>query len=572
MRQLTDAQSSPQTLYPCTHAQQRMVIAQLRAPESTRYNVPFRIQLAQHIDIPRLIAALQALAQRHRSFRTRFVLDAGQVRQYFVDEFVFEHQVSFVEPEQLEACFCRFIRPFDLQHEAPMRVKLVAVGQSQHALFFDAHHSVFDAGSYPVLIGDLAALYAGEVLSASDTAGLDFAAWQQSDQGRAQAESERAYWLDRFAEVSLERLNLPYDHPRTHSSQEADFAGAVMQRTMSPALHQSLRRLSKNLQVPLHCLLLAAYNVLLYRITNQHDIIVAYATHGRTRRELEQQVGMFVNLHALPTRVEGGMRFSTLIQAQYRSLQGLAAHANYQIGALADALGVGGAEALFDASFNYLRIDQVIGDFQLHTPCFYPQDQAQDALRLNIENFGTSLTLAFIYKTSLLASATIERLFSAYLLICQAIADDSDQYIGQIDILTPQARQRVLQDFNRTRHPYDHSATYFDHYLQHVAQQPQKIALRYYDWQLSYGELHAVASHYAKQLEARQVGRGDCVAILAEPGFERIALVLACHMLGAGYLGLLTEIPVERIQFMLQDSQAKPRHWPYQALPKKIAH
>ena len=60
--------------------------------------------------------------------------------------------------------------------------------------------------------------------------------------------------------------------------------------------------------------LLSAFKVLLYRYTGQNDICVGTGVAGRQNQEVEELVGLFVNMLALRSDVQGKESFVHLLQ------------------------------------------------------------------------------------------------------------------------------------------------------------------------------------------------------------------------------------------------------------------
>jgi non-ribosomal peptide synthetase component F len=59
--------------------------------------------------------------------------------------------------------------------------------------------------------------------------------------------------------------------------------------------------------------LLAAFNVLLYRYTDQEDILIGSPIANRNRAELERMLGLFVNTLVLRNNLSGNPSFRELL-------------------------------------------------------------------------------------------------------------------------------------------------------------------------------------------------------------------------------------------------------------------
>lgn len=88
-------------------------------------------------------------------------------------------------------------------------------------------------------------------------------------------------------------LQLPAKQPRAAVS---IYDAAVEPFQLSPNLSAALNKLSRKQNVTLFMTLLAALETLLYRSTNQDDMVVGTDLANRTQLETEALIGFFVNI------------------------------------------------------------------------------------------------------------------------------------------------------------------------------------------------------------------------------------------------------------------------------------
>ena len=94
-------------------------------------------------------------------------------------------------------------------------------------------------------------------------------------------------------------LELPTDGPRRPARSSK---GALATSVIPKALTARLKQLGQQEGASLFMVLLAAYQVLLYRCSGQSDVVVGSAISSRELIELENVVGLFVN--TLPLRID----------------------------------------------------------------------------------------------------------------------------------------------------------------------------------------------------------------------------------------------------------------------------
>ena len=62
----------------------------------------------------------------------------------------------------------------------------------------------------------------------------------------------------------------------------------------------------------MYTVLLTFFNILLYKLTDQKDIVIGTAVSGRSHVDLESITGFFVNTLASRNNIEGNLTFSIL--------------------------------------------------------------------------------------------------------------------------------------------------------------------------------------------------------------------------------------------------------------------
>jgi amino acid adenylation domain-containing protein len=194
-------------------------------------------------------------------------------------------------------------------------------------------------------------------------------------------------------------------------------------------------------------------------------------------------------------------------------------------------------------------------------------------LTLWLEHTDNGLTGTFEYCTDLFSAASIQRLIASFVTLLDAIVAQPQQCIDALPLLEEAERQRLLLHWNNTRESYPRAAgvhTLFEHQAQ---QWPDAVAAIFPDsngvaavqQQLSYGELEQRANQLAHYLRQRGVASGDLVGLFLDRSPDMLVGLLGVLKAGAGYVPMDPLFPLERLQWMLEDSGAKvvltQEHW-----------
>src|SRR2546421_3185168 len=309
--------------FPASFAQQRLWFLDQLEASSVAYNEYSTIRLNFAVNEQALEQSLNALVECHEVLRTRFVAIDGQPMQVIVPSLMLPLPVvdlSALSEDQRLAEAQRLAneeaqRPFDLSQAPLLRPTLFKVDAEAYVLVLVIHHIIFDGWSESVLSEELAALY--QAFAADQPSPLsnlpfqyvDYAIWQQEHVRGERLAEHLSYWKQHLAGAPAS-LTLPWDHPRLVLP---TVQGAQYFTILSPDLTRALKALSRQEGVTLYMTLVAAFQTLLHRYSEQDDIVIGTVTSGRTQAKTEALIGFFVNTLLLRTDLAGNLSFRELL-------------------------------------------------------------------------------------------------------------------------------------------------------------------------------------------------------------------------------------------------------------------
>ncbi|KMN81079.1 hypothetical protein VK98_15330 [Chromobacterium sp. LK11] len=326
--------------------QQSLYFFEKLAPDRALYNVPLHLEMRGQLDPARLEAALEQLLSRHQALCTRFVETPSGLRQEIgaPPTLVLETaDLSQLPQESRDAGFASLERDvsstsFDLAAGRLCRFCLVRRDREHWALLMVFHHMVFDGHSAQLWLRDLRALLRDGALPAAGPAttvreaAAEERAWQRS----RDYQTELNRWLGRLTGTATP-LNLRPDRPRP---MRRDYAGAFLECALPQALlGEHIQRAAQLGASPFMAVaaLLAGY---LSARSHQADVCMGFPHGGRGDGATEEMIGNFVNLLALPLRIEAADTPRKLIEKTRQTAQ--ASYAGYRVpfSSLVERLGV----------------------------------------------------------------------------------------------------------------------------------------------------------------------------------------------------------------------------------------
>ncbi|WP_262947602.1 non-ribosomal peptide synthase/polyketide synthase [Xenorhabdus indica] len=435
---------------PLSFVQERLWFLTQFKGVSERYHMPLVWHLRGQLDIAAWQQALNVLFVRHEALRSVFVSVDGQPQVHLLaaDRGLPLVHHDLRECPDAETALERLrieevSAPFDLSQGPLVRTMLIRLADDDYQFLLTQHHIISDGWSVKeVLIAELNTLYTAFLAGQPDPLPAlaiqypDYAAWQRQWFSAERMQAQADYWRTALADAPA-LLNLPTDRPRPS---EQSFVGQVLPINLDVELIAALKRLSAQHNVTLFMTLLSAWTVVLSRLSGQEDIIVGTPSSGRSRQEVEPLIGFFVNILALRTRVSDDLTVAELL-AQVRQTT-LAAQAHQDLPfeqVMESVLPPRGPDhtPLCQVMFAWQDYEDPHWTLPGLTVSSVIHDLHIIHCDLEIEFFEENgmIAGAINYATALFDQSTIERHIDHFLIVLQAMVNDSQKRIGEMDIL-----------------------------------------------------------------------------------------------------------------------------------------
>ena len=559
---------------PLSFAQQRLWFLQQLEPQSSAYHITRTFRLQGTCQVEALRKALQTLLDRHESLRTTFVEIEGTPQQCVISPDAFELQItdlSDLSDQQQEKALSSYLakalqHPFDLSCDLLLRAALIRLSETVHVLQIVMHHIASDGWSMSVFRHELSALYTAYAaglpnpLPALPIQYADFARWQRRWLVGETLKRQLTYWKQQLLGAPP-LLNLPTDYPRPA---QPSYQGAWLTFHLSSSLTEGLKRLSQQNGATLFMTLLAAFKALLYRYTQQTDIVVGSPIANRNRPELEGLIGFFANTLALRTNLAGRPSFQALLKQVRQTALGAYAHQNLPFEKLVEELqptrnlSYSPLFQVFFALQNPPHPAAPMGALKVHSSPIQ-NETAKFDLTLSMKEVEadgqTVLQGIFKYSTDLFAAGTIEQMVEHFQQLLEAVVSHPDEAIDTLPMLSVAAQQKLLIDWNATQSAYQQEQCIHQLFERQVERTPDAIALVYQDQQLTYQDLNCRANQLAHDLRQQGLAAETLVGLCVVRSLDTIIGLLGILKAGGAYVPLDPNYPQERLAQIVEDAQ-----------------
>jgi amino acid adenylation domain-containing protein len=558
---------------PISQSQQRLWLVDRLGMVGGAYNVPLALRLRGRLAIGALEGALTDLVARHDELRASFPAVDGQPTRHLAAAEPVSLPVSdlraLADPEERERACSEIARretvaSFAL-HDAPLwRARLLRLGDEEHVLVLVLHHIVCDGWSLGVLLADLCERYTahlgGEPAPQAAPAMRygDYAIWQRESLQGDVLRRQLDFWRETLAGAPA-ALELAADRERPPVQ---SYSAGLRRLALRPELTAALRTLGRAEGVTPFVTLLAAYQLLLSRLSGSEDVVVACPVAGRPEPELEAVVGFFVNTVAMRTDLSGAPRFSELLRRVGDGVRDAIAHDAIPFDLVVEAL-----RPVRDLSRNPLaQVALNLHSYpaeRLTLPGIRSEDYAVDPpgslfdLTLNIYERGGGLELEAVYNTDLFDAARIDELLAQYAHLLGQVTEDPDGTLERFSLRSP-GSAGVLPD-PAAPLAATSGAPVIERLARHVRLTPDALAVSGEERSLTYRELERRSDLLAAGLQRRGLGAGDLVAIHAARTPELAVALAGVLKSGASFSLLDGAQPAARLVEMLR--AAPPRAW-----------
>ncbi|HSU14718.1 amino acid adenylation domain-containing protein [Longimicrobium sp.] len=560
--------------FPASYMQEQMWLAIQLDPERAIYNVPVAVLVRADADVPALERAFTEVVRRHEGLRTVFRTVGGELRQVVLPPHPVTADVRDLRAEvgpDFDAGVRRIVseagaRTMDIERGPMVQLSLLRVSDERSALVITLQHIVTDGWAYPLILHELWELYAAELhgrpvtLPEPTLRYADYAVWQREHLRGETLDAHVAFW--RGLLEGAPETELPGDRPRPAQS---SYRGAMHHFVFPTEASAAVRALCRREAATVNMVLSAAFSATVARYTGSGDVVFGTLYGNRSRPELEQVVGCFVNSAALRLDLSDDPPFAEAVGRAKRLVLDAERHQELPFEKVVEHLRV-----RRDPSRNPL--------FQLmyfhHT--FVPQ-HAQASVReldpqavyraaslvdtglakldfiLTTLEEGDELSAIVEYATDLFDAATVERFCRHFVTLAGRAAANAHLPVSAISLLDRE-EEETLREWSRGPSLAAEPAPVHRQFEARAAAAPDADAVRFGAETTSYAELDARANRIARRLREMGVGPETRVGLSMERSPDLLAGVMGIWKAGGAFVPLDPAYPAERLAWTIANA------------------
>ena len=506
------------------------------------YNLPYLYLLDINLDGEQLCHAVETAVKAHPTLFTRIELnDEGEPIQT-IDLDKETWALSIEDIDDIEQKKNELVVPFNIYGDRLFHIRLLRDGRHYY-LFIDYHHIIVDGTSMSIMLNDINKAYRNEAIEPEVITQADIAIDEVAQRQSESFAQTKQWYASQFDCGDTFTQLIPDQEDPVHRE-------ASLLRT----LHVDMARVDafcKENGIFRSTLFTSAYAFLLAKFNNEQEALFCTVYNGRTHSEMAHSLGMFVKTLPVYAKFTPDTTVLDFLQAGQEQMKGCRQHDIY----------------FYSDMMEDLKL-QTNSIFAWHGMLFSQEEMGgkpMKAERIGNSTLAESLYLkAFILdghyqvKAEYNANEYSETLIAQFLESYEAVVEGflSSKKLGEIAIATT-AQTHLLDTFQSDDIDYDTTQTIVSLFEQQVKATPQNNAVVFKDKQYTFAEVDDISNRIAAYLANMGLGTEDVVSVLIPRCEWMVIASLGVLKAGCAYQPLDPSYPKERLNFMMQDANAK---------------
>ena len=538
------------------------------------YNIPSVYSIEGKLDIACLEKSFELVIKRHESLRTVFKqVEVGEIRQFIESYNTNIYKIKFSDLRESDLSNEKiqniieslFAKSFDLSLGPLIQINLLQIEDEKYLLCYVIHHIVSDGWSMDILINDLMnfynSFYHNQSVAFNDKKiqYKDYVYWIDN-QLKDKYLLNRDYWLKQF-EDGIPIVDLPHDKPRNRMK---TYKGAIVQRSFETTLFKHLQSTIQNKDCTLFMGLLTVVYILIKRYTNNDDIVIGTPIAGRDEENLENVVGLFVNVLPLRIRINETHSFLEILADVKKNVLEAFNYQFFPFFNLVKELKIersAGRNPLFDVEVLLKEIDpdnflkwQKLGSAKVSNYNDAEYSFSKFDLSFYFEKMGSDLSLNIEYNTDIFNRDFIIRMAGHVEQLLNSIMHKSNAPIAQLNYLSSDERSLLLNMVGN-QVSIDSGETFINLFEKQVKKMPENIAVSFLSGNLTYKQLNNNANRLANFfINKIKLCEQSKVGVLLQRNIDLLITMLASWKASCIYVPFDESWPEDRLLFLLEEA------------------
>lgn len=552
--------------YALTQPQQRVWYTEKLYPGTGMWNNAGTLKIRGKLDYALLKESLNLFIKENESVRLKVGLE-GEVPYQYIGEFeernfdVFDFSARGVE---------QLYEWDSMQTQAPMPLiesdlyyfALVKITEKEGGIYVKFHHIISDGLSIVEfanqVMNNYERLLGGKEMTPTPTRSyIEYIKAEEEYLNSKRFVYDKKYWMGMFEELP---------EPTVIKQKKTNYFSVKAKRKVSVIdndLSGRIRSYCYKNSISPFSLFLSALAIYINRISGKNDIIIGAPVANRTSKTAKGAFGMFVSTVPIRIKIQDDLTFTDFAQEVSGKWFAALKHQRYPYNMLVHDLRKKhkGLENLYDVTLSYQigTFEKDVEQFTYEGRWHFSKYQATSLnIHVNDREAEGRLIIDYDHHVPFFSSKEIDYFHAHLINIVKDIISNPDKKLYNLELLADEERDRILYRFNDTDSSFPENETFVGMWQKCMSWvSKDKTAIVFKNKTMTYGELDARSTAFAIHLKKQGCGPEDIVGLLIKRTPDYFVSMLGVLKAGAAFLPIDTQLPEERISYMLSDSGSK---------------
>lgn len=529
-------------------------------------NITGCVIVLEKLNFKALQKAINLFVKTNDSFRLKFTMKDDKTFQYLssFSEFEIENVMVNTDEDIKDIENEMSNTPFEILDNLLFSFKTFTFPDGHGGFVITAHHLISDAWTAGLVVNEIMDYYEkiinSQIIDNQNPSYLDYITSEQEYLNSEKFNKDKEFWNEIFKTVP-EVATIPSINVE-NSNSSLSCKAKRKQFVIPKETMNLINEFCKQNKASAFNFFMAVLAIYLSRVSSLDDFTIGTPILNRGNFKEKQTTGMYISTIPFRISINHKIPFAEFLSNISADFSKIFRHQKYPYQYLLEDLRKKDSSIpnLYNILLSYqnVRSNKQTSDINYESS-WVGNNFISDDIDIHLYDMNNTgdINIAYDYLISKYSIDDICSIHARFLYIINQVLENNDITLNEIEIVTPDEKKKILYDFNNTSADYPRDKTITQLFEEQVEKTPDNIAVVFEDQKLTYRELNERANSLANYLRSQKIGRNDIVGIMVNRSLEMIISILAVLKSGACYIPIDPEYPQDRIEYMLNNSNAK---------------
>lgn len=526
-------------------------------------NICGSLTIKENVDFKLLEKAVNLYVELNDSFHIRLFIENSIPKQYFCEpeycnleiiDINNEDEILNIEKEMVAI-------PFDIIESPLFKFKLFRLPNGHGGFVVNAHHIISDAATFAILGSSIAKIYAdlknNVEIDKNTPSYKDYILSEQEYLKGDKFRKDEQYWNEQFESIpDIASIPASFRDTTNYSSHSKRESFLLSKSTVD-----KIRDLCSKEKVSIFNFFMAIYSLYIGRVSNLDEFVIGTPILNRSNFREKHTSGMFISTVPLKITIDNDSTFLDFVSKIAQDSLAMLRHQKYPYQYLLENLRnkFGNVPNLYDNLISYQITKTVDKSIDLpYSVHWIESNEISCGINIHIHdnNDSGNLIMSYDYWIDKYSTDDIKATHERILHIINQLLDNINIPMNNIEIVTPEEKNKILFEFNNTKVDYPKDKTIVDLFEEQVNLHPNDIAVVYENQKLTYKQLDEKSNQLANYIINKGISSESIISVCMHKNIDFIISILGILKSGCAYLPINSSYPYERIFYIVNNSKS----------------